>query len=128
MRYAELQVASNFSFLRGASHPPELVKRAHELGLAAIAITDRNTLAGIVRAHEAAKELDVRLVIGARLDFIDAPSLLAFPADRAAYGRLSQMLTDGKMRAKKGACDLTRDDLFKYGDGMRIVALPDDAA
>jgi error-prone DNA polymerase len=127
MRYAELQVTSNFSFLRGASAPPELVARAHELGLAAIAITDRNTLAGVVRAHEAAKEAEMRLVIGARLDFTDAPSLLAFPTDRAAYGRLSQMLTDGKMRATKGECELTRDDLFKYGDGMRLIALCDEA-
>src|SRR5579862_2417759 len=94
--YAELQVTSNFSFLEGASHPGELVLRAKELKLGAIAITDRNTLAGIVRAHAAAKEAAIRLVIGARLDFEDAASVLVFPSDRAAYGRLTQLLTDGK--------------------------------
>ena len=122
--YAELQVATHFSFLRGASSPAELAERAFELGLSAIAITDRNTLAGVVRAHQAAKAAGLRLVIGARLDFEDAPSLLAFPEDRAAYGRLSRMLTDGKMRAEKGRCRLTLDDLFAYGDGQRLVALP----
>ena len=124
MSYAELQVTSNFSFLRGASRPEELVLQAQALGLAAIAVTDRNTLAGIVRAHAAAKEAKLRFVVGARLDFTDAPSLLVYPTDRAAYGRLSQMLTDGKMRAKKGECSLALADLFAYGDGMRLVALP----
>ncbi len=123
-RYAELQVTSNFSFLRGASHPDELVLRAHELGLSAIAVTDRNTLAGVVRAHAAAKEAGLRFVVGARLDFTDGPSLLAFPTDRAAYGQLTQLLTDGKRRAKKGECLLTLEDLLVSGDGLRIVALP----
>jgi error-prone DNA polymerase len=131
MRYAELQVASHFSFLTGASSPDELVERAFELGLAGIAITDRNTLAGVVRMHRAALEINkigaLRLVIGARLDFVDAPSLLCLPEDRAAYGRLSQMLTDGKMRAKKGECLLRLDDLLAYGDGQRLIALPGDA-
>ena len=132
MNYAELQVTSNFSFLRGASQPQELVTQAHALGLAAIAVTDRNTLAGIVRAHSAARELQekgcsINLVIGARLDFQDAPSMLAFPTDRAAYGRLSQLLTDGKRRAPKGECHLALADLFTYGDGMRLVALPGEA-
>jgi len=122
--YAELQVTSHFSFLRGASSPKDLVERAAELGLSGIAIADRNTLAGVVRAHQAAKEVGLRLVIGARLDFTDAPSLLCFPENRAAYGRLSQMLTDGKMRSEKGSCSLTLDDLFAYGDGQRLVALP----
>ena len=124
MSYAELQVTSHFSFLRGASSPAELVLQAHTLGLSAIAIADRNTLAGVVRAYQAAKETGLRLVIGARLDFVDIPSLLCFPEDRAAYGRLSQMLTDGKMRSEKGQCRLTRDDLFAYGDGQRLIALP----
>ena len=66
--YAELQVTSNFSFLRGGSHPEELVLRAKELGLAALALTDRNTLAGVVRAHCAAREVGLRFVVGARLD------------------------------------------------------------
>jgi error-prone DNA polymerase len=122
--YAELQVTTHFSFLRGASSPKELVEQAHTLGLSGIAITDRNTLAGVVRAHQAAQETGMRLVIGARLDFIDAPSLLCFPEDRAAYGRLSQMLTDGKMRSEKGQCNLTLEDLFAYGDGQQLVVLP----
>src|ERR1700674_5952530 len=91
--HAELQVTSSFSFLRGASQPVELVRRARELGQRAIAITDRNSLAGIVRAHSAAQELDFRLVVGCRLDLTDAPSLLCFPSNRAAYGRLPRLLT-----------------------------------
>jgi len=131
MKYAELQVTSHFSFLRGASSPQELVEQADALGLAAIAVTDRNSLAGIVRAHSAAKELKekghaLRLVVGARLDFTDAPSVLAYPTDRAAYGRLAQMLTDGKRRAPKGECHLALTDLFAYGDGMRLIALPEE--
>src|SRR4029077_575738 len=89
-RYAELQVTSNFSFLRGAAHPDELVLTAAALGHQAIAITDCNSFAGIVRAHYAAKEVGIRLVIGCRLDLSDGTSLLAFPRDRAAYGRLTR--------------------------------------
>ncbi|MEE8534351.1 MAG: PHP domain-containing protein, partial [Alphaproteobacteria bacterium] len=87
--YAELQVTSNFSFLRGASHAEELVGAAAALGLSAIAICDRNTLAGVVRAHVAARETGMRLVVGARLDFDCGASVLCFPTDRTAYGRLS---------------------------------------
>jgi error-prone DNA polymerase len=123
-RYAELQVTSNFSFLHGASHPAELVLCARELGLAAIAVTDRNSLAGVVRAHAAAKKAHLRLVIGARLDFTDAASVLVFPTDRAAYGRLAQLLTDGKRRAKKGECHLAFTDLLAHGGGQRLIALP----
>ncbi len=95
--YTELQVTTNFSFLEGASHPHELIVRAAELGLSAIAITDRNSLAGIVRAHLAARELDVKLIIGCRLTFQDgSPDLLCYPQDRAAYGRLCRLLTVGK--------------------------------
>src|SRR5207248_4186403 len=97
--YAELQVTSNFSFLRGASHPDELVATAAALGHPAVAITDRNSLAGIVRAHHAAKTVGIRLVIGVRLDLADDTSLLAYPEDRAAYGRLTRLLTLGKRRA-----------------------------
>ncbi len=122
--YAELQVTTNFSFLRGASHPAELVLRARELGHGAIAVADRNTLAGVVRAHAAAKELDFRLVIGCRLDLTDAPSLLCFPTDRAAYGRLCRLLTRGKRRAEKGACHLAYADVVEHGAGQVMVALP----
>jgi error-prone DNA polymerase len=124
--YAELQVTSNFSFLRGASHPAELVLRAQELGQSAVAITDRNTLAGIVRAHSAARELGFRLIVGCRLDLTDAPSLLCFPTDRAAYGRLSRLLTLGKRRAEKGDCRLAYADVAEHGAGQILVALPPD--
>ena len=102
--YVELQVTTNFSFLRGASHVEELMEAASEVGLEAIAVTDRNTLRGIVRAHHAAKSAGVRLIVGARLDFKDFPSLLCFPMDHSAYGRLARMLTLGKQRAPKGQC------------------------
>jgi error-prone DNA polymerase len=128
MRYAELQVTSNFSFLRGGSHPAELVLRAAELGQSAVAIADRNTLAGVVRAHSAAKELGFRLVIGCRLDLTDAPNLLCFPTDRAAYGRLSRLLTRGKRRAEKGECHLAYADLLEHGEGQLLLALPPDEA
>lgn len=124
--YAELHVTSNFSFLRGASHPEELVETAKALGHAAIAVTDRNTLAGIVRFHAMAKELDIKLLVGARLDFVDAPSVLCFPRDMKAYGRLSRMLTLGKRRTEKGLCLLYIRDLFDHGDGQIAVALPPD--
>src|SRR5699024_4630949 len=99
--YAELQVTSNFSFLRCASHPEELTATAAALGLHAVAITDRNSLAGIVRAHTAAKQFGIRLIVGARLDLEDAPSLLCLPTDRAAYGRLARLITTGRRRAPK---------------------------
>ncbi|MSO76935.1 MAG: error-prone DNA polymerase [Alphaproteobacteria bacterium] len=134
--YAELQVTSNFSFLRGASHPAELARRAAELGHAAMAITDRNSLAGIVRAHKAAREVGLRLIVGCRLDLTrnsaasepDGPSLLCLPTDRAAYGRLTQLLTLGKRRTVKGQCRLGLDDLLAHGAGQIFVALPPSAA
>jgi error-prone DNA polymerase len=124
--YAELQVTSNFSFLRGASHPEELVEEARDLGHAAIAIADRNSLAGVVRALRAARELGMRLVVGCRLVLEDGTSLLCFPTDRAAYGRLCRLLTRGKRRAEKGACRLAYADLAEHGAGQVFVALPPD--
>ena len=124
--YAELQVTSNFSFLRGASRPEELVLAAAALGHRAIAITDHNTVAGIVRAHAAAKEAGIRLVIGARLDFEDGPSVLCFPRDRAAYGRMTSLLTVGKRRAEKGRCKLFLSDLFAQAEGQALVILAPD--
>ena len=107
MSYAELAVTTNFSFLRGASHPQEFVARAQELGYAAIGIADRNTLAGVVRAYgewkELAEESRPQLLIGARLVFRDGtPDILAYPKNRKAYGRLSRLLSIGKLRAEKG--------------------------
>jgi error-prone DNA polymerase len=128
--YAELQVTTNFSFLRGASHPEELAARAAALGLTALAVTDRNTLAGAVRAHVAARETGARAITGARLDFTDAPSLLCLPADRDAYGRLSRLLTLGKRRAAKSECRIARADFLAAAKGQIAIALApeDDAA
>ena len=122
--YVELQVTSNFSFLRGASHPEELVAEAVRLGHRAIAIADRNTLAGVVRAHKAAEEHECRLVVGCRLDLQDRPSLLCFPQDRAAYARLCRLLTLGKRRAAKAECHLAYADLVEHGEGQLVVVLP----
>jgi error-prone DNA polymerase len=122
--YAELDVTTNFSFLRGGSHPEELVATAKALQLAAIAVTDRNTLAGAVRAHLAANEAGIKLVVGVRLELEDAPSLLAYPRDRAAYGRLCRLLTLGQRRAEKGECTLYLADVAAHADGLIIVVLP----
>jgi error-prone DNA polymerase len=131
--YAELQVTTNFSFLRGGSHPAELVETAILLGLSAIAVTDRNSLAGIVRGHVAAnrnenhrKASRIPYIVGCRLDFADAPSLLCYPTDIDAYGRLCRLLTEGKGRAKKGECLLHHADLLPFSDGQILVALPPD--
>ncbi|HZE46583.1 MAG TPA: error-prone DNA polymerase, partial [Xanthobacteraceae bacterium] len=126
--YAELQVTTNFSFLRGAAHPDELVVTAAASGHAAIGITDHNSLAGIVRAHHAAKEVGIRLVVGCCLDLRDGTSLLTFPEDRAAYGRLARLLTLGKRRAPKGECHLDYADVVTHGDGQIVVALPPETA
>ncbi|MGA8755559.1 MAG: error-prone DNA polymerase [Stellaceae bacterium] len=122
--YAELQVTTNFSFLRGASHPAELVLTAAALGHRAIAVTDHNSVAGIVRAHQAAKEVGIRLVVGCRLDLDDGISLLAFPQDRAAYGRLTRLLTSGKRRASKGECRLDYADVIASGTDQIVIVLP----
>src|SRR6266851_1788546 len=124
LHYAELQVTTNFSFLRGAAHPDELVVTAAASGHRALAIPDRNSLAGIVRAHHAAKEVGIRLVVGCRLDLRDSTSLLAFPEDRAAYGRLTRLLTLGKRRAPKGECHLDYADVVAHGAGQILVVLP----
>lgn len=123
MSYSELQITSNFSFLRGASHPEELVEQAATLGYTAIAITDRNTFAGIVRAHTAAKKAGMRLIPACRLDLLDGPSLLAYPRDSKAYARLSALLTLGNLRTEKGKCDLYRSDVYNYAEGSFLVAV-----
>ncbi len=124
MSYIELQVTSNFSFLRGASHPEELVEQASAYGYSAIAITDRNSFAGIVRAHVAAKAKGIRLIPGCRLDLLDGPDLLAYPTDKEAYSRLSGLLTLGNLRAEKGKCHLYRSDVYAQGKGMKFIVMP----
>jgi error-prone DNA polymerase len=124
MDYTELQVTTNFSFLRGGSHPEELVEQAIALGYKEIAITDRNTLAGIVRAHIAAKGKDFRIIPACRLDLADGPGLLAYPTCREAYARLSALLTVGNMRAEKGQCLLYRADVFQHAEGIKFIVVP----
>ncbi|KAB2773403.1 error-prone DNA polymerase [Brucella anthropi] len=128
--YFEMAAASNFSFLCGASHPQELVARAHELGLSGIGIADRNTLAGVVRAHAAWKDFrdksDFRLFIGCRLSFTDGtPDMVVYPRDRPAYGQLCRLLTEGKARAAiKGECHLEWGDLLFRARQFQIAVFP----
>ncbi|MGY0709343.1 error-prone DNA polymerase [Azospirillum argentinense] len=124
--YAELQVSTSFTFLEGASHPDELALTAAGLGYAAVAVTDRNSLAGVVQAHTAARKHGLRLIVGCRLDLTDADSLLAYPTDRAAYARLSRLLTLGKRRAPKGACFIARADVLDHAEGMLFLLVPPD--
>ncbi|WP_296017337.1 error-prone DNA polymerase [uncultured Agrobacterium sp.] len=128
VRYAELQVTSHFSFLRGASSCAELFAQAKALGIEALGIVDRNSLAAIPRAHKIAKELELRLVVGCRLDLTQDVSVLVYPTDREAYGRLCRLLTFGKRDGKAGKCSLTWSDLVAYGEGMIVVLLPDETS
>src|SRR5262250_327756 len=137
MAFAELQVASAFSFLRGASSPEELAATASVLGLSAIGITDLNSVAGVVRMWDAVKETGIRLVVGARLSFRDdTPDLLCYPQDRAAWGQLTRLLTVGKGRVPHGdtgevakatnRCFLHYADLLEHGEGQTLIAVPPD--
>ncbi len=126
-RYAEIQCTSHFSFLRGASSAEELFAQAAILGIEAVAVTDRNTLSGIVRAHEAAKATGTRLIVGCRLDLVDGMSLLVYPTDRAAYSRLCRLLSIGKKRGGKAACVLEWSDVVDWQDGLIAVLVPDQA-
>ena len=122
--FAELLAATNFSFLRGASHAHEMVGRAAELGLAAIGIADRNTLAGVVRAYAAAKEHKIRLLVGARLVTVDGFEAACYPTDRAAYGRLCRLLTGGNRRAVKGQCHFSFEEMLAACEGQILIAIP----
>ena len=125
--FAELGCATNFSFLRGASHPEEMVAMAHALGHGAVGIADRNSVAGVVRAWSYAKERlgespGFRVLAGARLVFADGtPDMLAYPTDRAAWGRLTRLLTVGNSRAEKGLCTLRADDLVGFARGLQLI-------
>ena len=124
MRYTELQVTTNFSFLRGASHPEELVEHAAELGYQEIAITDRNTLAGLVRAHVAAKTKGIRIITGCRLDLQDGCSLLAYPTDKLSYANLCALLSSGNLRTEKGHCELYKEDVYAHKQGLKFIIIP----
>ena len=123
--YAELQCCSHFSFLRGASSAEELFQQAAILGIETLAITDHNSLAGIVRAHEAAKQANIRLIVGCRIDLDDGTTILLYPTNRAAYSRLCRLLTLGKSRGGKARCDLGWDDLEPYAAGQIVILVPD---
>src|SRR3981189_2371019 len=128
--YAEIGITTNFSFLRGGSHPQDYVHQASKLRLPVIGIADHNTLAGVVRAY---KELDnpvvkykPKLLIGSRLVFMDGtPDILVYPRDREAYGRLCQLLTRGKRGddTEKGECHLRLDDLLEFAEGQLLVVM-----
>jgi error-prone DNA polymerase len=122
--FAELAITSNFSFLRGASHGDELAAQAVALGLEAIGVADRNTFAGIVRAHKAAKDQGLRFLPGVRLITQDGLEMVTYPTDRPAYARLCRLLTLGNRRAPKGACYLTLHDIVSYGEGQCFIAMP----
>ena len=122
--YTELQVTSNFSFLRGASHPEELIEQAVALGYKEIAITDHNTLAGIVRAYAAANAKDIRVITGCRLDLMDGTGLLAYPVDKSGYEQLCSLLSKGNLRTEKGKCELYKADVYKHSKGLKFIAIP----
>jgi len=126
MNYADLQVTTHFSFLRGVSSAEELFSAAALLGIKALGVVDRNSLAGMVRAHEASKVTGVRLIVGCRLDLQCGTSLLVYPTDRAAYGRLCRLLTVGKTRAGKGQCHIDWADVEEWNEGLLAILLPDD--
>ena len=126
MRYLEFAGASNFSFLRGASHPEELMVQAQSIGLAGLGLCDRNSVAGVVRAHLAKREQNLPLKYhpGARLVFADGtPDILAYPRDRAGWGRLTRLLTVGNLRGQKGDCILHLDDLLAHIFGLELVVM-----
>lgn len=125
MRYAELQVTTHFSFLRGASSAAELFATAKVLGIEALGVVDRNSLAGIVRALEASRATGLRLVVGCRLDLVDGMSILVYPTDRPAYSRLTRLLTLGKGRGGKAKCILHLADVALYAEGLIGILVPD---
>ena len=127
MPYTELQTTSNYSFLRGASHVEELIAQAALFGQTAIAITDRNSLAGIARASQRAAEANIRLIIGCHIDLECGTAILVYPTDRAAYARLCRLLSIGKSRAPKGACQLGWADLAARCEGFVAILLSDQA-
>jgi len=123
VRYAELHCRTNYSFLEGASHADELAARARELGYAALAVTDRNSLAGVVRAHVAAKEAGLKLLVGAEIVPEDGPAMVLLAVDRAGYGRLSRLITTGRRRAEKGVCRIFTADVAEAAEGL-ICGVP----
>ncbi|OYP36741.1 error-prone DNA polymerase [Rhodopirellula sp. MGV] len=126
MRYAELHCKSNFTFLRGASHPDELVSRAIELGYAAMALTDQETLAGVVRGFGTARDADFHYIVGSEIHPVDAPAMVLWPTDRDAYGRLCQLISRGRLRCEKGESEIRWEDVVEFSEGMIAGALRAD--
>ncbi|PZU12505.1 MAG: error-prone DNA polymerase [Sphingobium sp.] len=130
--FAEVVAATNFSFLRGASHPHEMVRQAECLGMTGLGIADRNSVAGVVRAHQALKDISplgasMRLIVGARLVFTDGtPDMIAYPTTRHGWGRLTRLLTLGNRRALKGECEIALDDLLDHVQDMALIAMDGD--
>jgi error-prone DNA polymerase len=124
MEYTELQVTTNFSFLRGASHPEEMVQQAAALGYTEIAITDINSMAGIVRAYAASKKYNLRIIVGCHLQLMDAPELLVYPTNIDGYSQLCELLTVGNLRTEKGKCELYKADVFQHIKNVKLIALP----
>src|SRR6266568_1792193 len=122
--YAELWCKTNFSFLEGASHGEELVARAAELGYHALAIADRNSLAGVVRAHAAAKTAGLKLLIGAEVTPVNGSPLLLIAMNLAGYRNLSRLLTRGRRAAAKGECHLVVDDIAEHAANLLAIFLP----
>ncbi|MDP9424078.1 MAG: error-prone DNA polymerase [Pseudomonadota bacterium] len=139
MSFAELIVATNYSFLCGASHPSDMVGRALELGMAGIGIADRNSVAGVVRAwsalneaceqaRAALEEIDFRMIVGARLVFADAtPDIVTYPATRHGWGQLTRLLTVGNLRAEKGDCILHFADLIDHADDLLLIVMAEES-
>jgi len=124
--YAELHCLTNFTFLRGASHPEELAARAAKLGYTALAVTDECSLAGVVRAHVAAKEHGLKLIVGAEFRIAEGPKLVLLATDREAYGNLSQLITAARRRSQKGSYRIGWDDLDTGVPGCLAILIPPD--
>ncbi|MEM1011766.1 MAG: error-prone DNA polymerase [Planctomycetota bacterium] len=122
--FAELCCTSNFTFLTGASHPDEIAKRAAELGYRAFGVCDTNSVTGVVRAHVEAERHGIRQIVGSRVVLACGLAVYVWPTDLAAYGRLTTLLTIGKLRAKKGACELGLWDLLEYAQGQMLGIEP----
>ena len=124
MQYVELHCKSNFSFLSSASHPDELVEYASELGYSGLALTDQASVAGVVRGYAAAKEQGMQYIVGTELHLSDAPPMVLWPTDRAAYGQLCRLISRGRMRAPKGTCELAWKDVVEFSSGMLAGLIP----
>ena len=124
MQYFELQCKSNFSFLEGASHAHEYAEQAQLLGYSGFAITDRNTLAGIVRAHTAARDLKLPFIVGSEVHPIDGPPVILWPQSRCGYANLCKLLSIGRLRATKGSCYISWHDIADHGNEMLVGVIP----